>query len=171
MSRHHDFATRLRFARALIAGGATPAPAHLADQFDAASVEVRAAHDRLGAVLPILEPDRNWRQRLDSDPSAEVRAYLLAALIGCLGAVCPHLRRGGPRPAFARLPLRRVDCTKCLRTLRRPPPDEADRCDVCGARGVTTFHPFAGQHGPAMVMGDACPRCASVLGIVQEAAS
>ena len=33
---------------------------------------------------------------------------------------------------------------------------------------MTTFVPFAAHHGPAFVMGDACPNCAGVLGIVQE---
>ena len=49
-------------------------------------------------------------------------------------------------------------------TIRRPPPDEADRCDVCGARGVVTFVPFAMRQGPALVIGDACPDCAACSG-------
>jgi hypothetical protein len=31
-----------------------------------------------------------------------------------------------------------------------------------------TFVPFAAHHGPALVTGDACLRCADVLGIVRE---
>ena len=53
----------------------------------------------------------------------------------------------------------------------RPPADESDRCDVCGARGVTTFVPFAMWQGPALVVGDACSYCASTLGIVVEASA
>jgi len=170
MSRHHDFATRLRFARALIAGGATPAPGHLADQLDAASAEVREAHDRLGVVLPLVAPDRTWHHRIDASPSDDVKAYLLAAVLGC-AAYCIHLRRGGPQPAFVRLPLRRADCGRCVQIIRRPPASEDDMCDVCGARGVSIFHPFAVRHGPALIAGDVCSDCAAMLGIVQEAAS
>jgi hypothetical protein len=145
MTRRHPFATRLALARRLIARGASPAPVHLADQLAAAGHEARRQHDCLGAALPLIQPGRNWRQRIDPDPSDDVRAYILAAVL---------------------------DCTRvCVQTTRRPPPDEADRCDVCTTRGVTTFHPFAVRMGPALVVGDACASCAGVLGIVQEAAS
>lgn len=163
------FADRLALARKLIARRTHPA-VHLADQLDAASAETQILHDRIGEVLPILQPDRNWRERVEVAPADEVKSLLLAAVLDCT-TMCVHLRRGGPRPAFVQLPLRRVDCERCIRTLRRPPPDEADRCDVCGARGVVTFIPFAGQHGPALVTGDACRDCAGVLGIVQEASA
>jgi hypothetical protein len=163
----HPFSARLALARRLIARGAAPAPVHLADQFDAAGVEARALHDQIGAVLPILQPDRAWHQRVDTTPSDAVRAYILAAVLDCT-TVCVHLRRGGPRPAFVQLPLRRVDCERCAVTIRRPPPGESDRCDVCGARGVVTFVPFAMRQGPSLVVGDACSDCADVLGIRQE---
>jgi hypothetical protein len=155
---------RLEAARQLLARGAAPLPIHEFDQVDAAGTEVRALHDRLSAVLPLLASDRAWRQRVDVSPSDDVRAHILAAVLDCT-TVCVHIRRGGPRPAFVQLPLRRIDCQRCVGTIRRPPPDEADRCDVCGARGITTFVPFAGRHGPALVAGDACPACAGVLGI------
>jgi hypothetical protein len=161
------FPTRLALARRLVARGAAPAPVHLADQLAAAGAEARVAHDRLGATLPLIQPGRHWRQRIDPDPSDDVRAYILATVLDCT-RVCVHIRRGGPRPAFALLALRRVDCWRCVQTTRRPPPDEADRCDVCTTRGVTTFHPFAVRMGPALVVGDACAGCADVLGIVQE---
>src|SRR5689334_19562745 len=103
------FTTRLAYARTLLARG-VPAPAvHVADQFAAASADTRALHDRIGAIMPLLQPGRNWRQRMDPAPSDNMRAYLLAALVGCT-TVCPHLKRGGPQPAIARLPLRRIDC-------------------------------------------------------------
>ena len=164
------FADRLALARRLIARGASRPPVHLADQLDAAGSEARALHDHIGAALPILQPDRDSRHRIEADPSDDVRAYILAATLDCT-AVCVSLRRGGPRPAFVQLPLRRVDCGCCVGMLRRPPPGEADRCDVCGARGVAMFHPFAMRMGPALVLGDACPGCADVLGIVQEASA
>ena len=164
------FPDRLALAHRLIARGAPSPAGHVADQLGAAGRETQQLHDRLGAVLPILEPDRNWRQRIDPDPSDDVRAYVLAATLDCT-TVCVHIRRGGPRPAFVQLPLRRVDCGRCVGTVRRPPPNEADRCDVCGARGVTTFVPFALRQGPALVMGDACTDCAALLGIVREASA
>lgn len=164
------FTDRLALARRLIARGAARLPVHITDQFAAAGSEARMLHDHIGAVLPILEPDRTWRQRIDTDPSDDVRAYILAATLDCT-TVCVHIRRGGPRPAFVQLPLRRVDCGRCIGTVRRPPPEESDRCDVCGARGVITFVPFAMRQGPALVMGDGCTSCAATLGIVQEVAS
>jgi hypothetical protein len=166
----YPFDDRLDLARRLIARGASRVPNHLADQLAAAGSEARAMHDCIGAALPILAPDRNWRQRIEDGPSDDVRAYILAATLDCT-TVCVHLRRGGPRPVFFQLPLRRADCERCVQTLRRPPADEADRCDLCAARGVVTFVPFVMRQGPALVMGDACPPCANLLGIRQEAAS
>jgi hypothetical protein len=163
------FSERLALARAMIAHGAAPTPVHLADQLRAAGSEVRQIHDRLGAELPALQPDRHWRARVDADPSDDVRAILLAAVMGCLP--CPHLRHGGPQPGIAKLPLRRVDCGRCAQTLRRPPAEDADRCDLCGRRGIVTFVPFAMRSGPLLVAGDACAGCADVLGIAQEAAA
>jgi hypothetical protein len=164
------FAARLALARAMLARGAPAAPVHLADQFRAASADTRLLHDRIGVLMPLLEPGRNWRQRMDAEPPDDTRAYLLAALLGCTEA-CPHLRRGGPQPAFVRLPLHRTDCQRCVQTLRRPPVGEDDCCDVCGQRSVVTFYPFAVRQGPALIVGDACPACADVLGIRVQAAS
>ena len=168
--RTAPFANRLAQARALIARGVSPLPVHIADQLGAAGSEAAVLHDRIAAALPILDPHRGWRRLREAVPLDDTRAYLLAALLDC-ATVCPHVRRGGPRPAFVRLPLRRIDCERCTRTLRRPPADEDDRCDVCGARGVATFHPFAVRLGPTLVTGDACPRCAGSLGIAREVAS
>lgn len=166
-----DFATRLTLAHALIARGAPAAPVHLADQLLAASADTRVLHDRIGLVMPLLEPGRQWRHLCDPAPSTDTRAHLLAALLGCSAACC-HLRRGGPQPAIARLPLHRVDCERCVQTLRRPPLDEDDRCDVCGGRETQLFHPFAVRLGPTLIVGDACLDCATVLGIrLSEVAS
>jgi hypothetical protein len=164
------FAARLAAARTMVARGAPAAPVYLADQLLAASADTRQIHDRIGTLMPLLEPGRNWRQRMDTEPSSETRAYLLAALLGCT-EVCPHLKRSGPQPAIVRLPLHRTDCERCVQTLRRPPTGEDDRCDVCGQRGVVTFHPFAVRQGPVLIVGDACQACADVLGIRAEAAS
>lgn len=166
-----DFRTRLAAARALMAHGWTPPPTNIRDQLGAAAKDVRAAHAALGQVLPLIDPSRGWRERMDTAPSDDVRAYLVAAMLGCID-VCSHLRRGGPQPSYLRLALRRADCGRCVQTMRLPPPDEEDRCDLCGARDIVTFVPFATRSGPALLVGDACTDCAAVLGLTQmEAAS
>ena len=142
------FADRLAQARALIARGVAPLPGHVADQMGAAGAEAGVLHDGIATVLPILDPHRGWRRLTDAAPSDDTRAYLLAALLDC-ASVCPHVRRGGPRPAFVRLPLRRIDCERCSRTFRRPPV----------------------VRRPTLVLGDACSGCAGSLGIAQEVAS
>jgi hypothetical protein len=175
MTRRPDtapFAVRLARAYQLLAAGVAPAPVHLADQLDAAGKEKFGIAERMGDLLPIFEPGRPWYHRTDASPSVHTRALLIAALLGCLGSVCCHLRRGGPQPAIARLPLRRVDCTRCVGTFRRPPPDDADRCDVCEQHGVVIFSPFTVHQGPVLLIGDACQTCAAVLGIrIAEEAS
>lgn len=163
------FSARLALARRMVARGPVALAPHVTDQLDAAGRETKRFHDRLGRVLPALEPARNWRQRTDLDPDDDTRALLLAALLGCVN-VCVHLRRGGPQPSFARLPLRRVDCGRCSQTIVRPVV-AADVCDICDAGGIDVFHPFAVNRSPLLIAGDACPGCADVLGIVQEAAS
>jgi hypothetical protein len=157
------FHERLAVAREMMAKPMRMPPTWIGDQLAAAAAETRIVHERVGAVLPILEPDRSWRRR-DADPTAESTAYLLAALLGCLARLCCHLRRGGgPQPAVAHLPLRRVDCLRCAGTFRRPPRQDADRCDVCGRHGVATFVPIVASRGPVTIGGDACTDCAMVL--------
>jgi hypothetical protein len=162
------FAVRLARAYHLLASSPPDVPISERDQLDAAGREVHDLHDRMGVLLPVVAPDRSWFHRTDSTPSTAVRAYLLAALLGCMGAVCVHLRKGGPQPAFVQLPLRRIDCARCVGTIRRPPPENAGQCDVCDRHGVVTFSPFAARQGPLLVAGDACPTCAGVLGIKIE---
>lgn len=171
MSRHPfaPFPDRLATARRMVARGTSRLAPHVADQLDAATREQHHLHDRLGQVLPMLEPTRNWRQRADRQVDAEVKAYLLAALLGCT-TVCIHLRRGGPRPAFARLPYGRIDCARCTSTIYRPITAD-DECDVCNEKGVVTFVPFSVQQGPVMLAGNACPSCTNVFGINQIGAA
>jgi len=139
-------------------------PAHVADQLDAAGCEVRAMHDRLGTLLPDVEPGRRWYSCQDVYPSDEVRAYLTAVLLGCVN-VCMHVHRGGPRPAIARLLLGRIDCELCSRTIYRPPSEDDDACDICGRHGVTVFSPFCVRMGPTIIGGDCCSDCAGMLGL------
>jgi hypothetical protein len=74
------FAERLALAEALLARGARPAPTHLADQYGAARDEARGLRDRIGLLMPVLEPGREWFHRKHADAPDEVRAYVLAAV-------------------------------------------------------------------------------------------
>lgn len=139
----------------------TPA---VVDQLIAASREARTLVDHYGTAAASLDPDR-WatartKESDDADAAREVTARVLLALGG--SRFCPHLR-DGPRPATARLSLHRVDCRRCCTTVRRPPTDEADRCDWCGVRGVETFRPVVLHLGPLVAIGDACEPCGTAL--------
>lgn len=166
------FRVRLSLARELVERSASARdglPLHVVDQLDAAAKETSGFVPVIGRGLQALQPTRGWHQRVEP-ASDEKAAYLLAALMACLERPCVHLRRGGPQPSFARLPLRQVDCRRCAATVRRPPAEDADRCDVCGARQeVAWFTPFAIAAGPNLVMGDACRACSVVLGIGERA--
>ena len=166
----YPFPMRLVAAQRMLVHRTAPTGEHLADQMDAASGEMESMAQRIGMLLPILSPERSWFHREDTKPSELVRADILAAVLGCT-EVCPHLRRGGPQPAIVRLSLRRIDCQRCVKTLRRPPADEADQCDLCQQPEVLTFVPFAVRHGPALIAGDVCLDCAGVLGIRRESAA
>lgn len=165
------FPDRLALARRLVAevSGSPTLPVHLADQLQAAVRDAAALLERAAALLPLVDPERNWRL-LRGEPTAERLAYLLAGVLGSLGAVCPHLRSGAVQPAVVWLAQRRVDCHGCTRTVRRPPPDEGDRCDLCGRRGVERFTPFLASRGPLTVLGDLCDGCAAALGLLGELA-
>lgn len=166
-----SFEQRLTAARQLLASGSSEPrfAAHMQDQIDSAARECHHYAERVGTIVALLEPHRGWRQLTRYD-DAEQRAYLLAAMLDCMRNVCPHLRKEGPQPAYAALPLRRLDCRRCAGIRRLPPPEDADRCDVCGSRGVSRFVPFVVSVGPTLVSGDVCPSCAGALGIQERAA-
>lgn len=130
-----SFSARLAVARRLLARGAKTVPVHLADQLVAAGREAGRIADRVGALMLIFEPSRDWFHRRHADASDEVRAYVLTAVLGCIADVCCHLRRGGPRPAHVLLPLRRVACLRCAVPVRRPVTavDECGACRACAA--------------------------------------
>jgi hypothetical protein len=97
----------------------------------------------------------------DRDVATEL---LVAALLDC--TQCPHLRAAkGPVASLCTLPTRRVDCARCARTVRRAPPDEDDRCDVCGSRGNVWFTQFRFALGPIVFCGDVGRCCAKPLGV------
>lgn len=165
------FTERLAIARQLIAAGprAVTVPSHLHDQVEAAARECHQAVEQAGVIAALLEPDRRWRQSTRRGRDDQ-RAHLLAAVLDTMRNVCVHLRREGPQPAYAQLPLRRLDCRRCVVTRRVPPPDDDDRCDVCGARGIDFFTPFVVASGALLISGDACLTCAAALEIQEVAA-
>jgi hypothetical protein len=144
---------------------ATPGP-HL-DQVAAALAEATDTFQAAAAVLPLIDPERDWRP---ATPAlfGDAHVLLLAATLGC--GPCCHLLRGGPQPSVAKLALRRHDCRRCSGTVRRPPPGEADRCDVCGTMGVVKFTPITVQLGTVLVVGDCCHDCRVTLGFECEEA-
>ncbi|HVM10338.1 MAG TPA: hypothetical protein VM345_17905 [Acidimicrobiales bacterium] len=128
-------------------------PAWFEDQANAAAAEATEITRELAGAFGWDDVD------LDGMNAEEGAARTLAALLDCMA--CPHLRRGGPQPALARLAVRRVDCLRCAHTVCRPPSDEVDRCDWCGARGVQRFQPAAIQLGMTLVIGDRCRDCST----------
>ena len=76
----------------------------------------------------------------DTQPLHPVMTYLRRGLLGR----CPGCGEGRMFRAFLKV---------------------SDRCDVCGTRGISLFHPFAVRLGPTLIAGDACTNCADRLGI------
>jgi len=145
-------------------------PLHERDQIAAAAVSTRNLVDLAAIEMRARQPERGWHGPIERPSESEPMAVLAAAVLDCLERTCVHLRREGPQPAVVSLPLRRVDCRRCAATVRRPPAGDSDRCDVCGQRGVITFVPFVCGSGPLLVLGDACPSCASRLRLSGAAA-
>lgn len=155
-----SFAEQLEAARRLVTSfvAAEQPPEHFLDQLGAATKEAHHQVHMLGAAL---QWDSHYGDGSVERVPEEVAARMVVALKGL--RVCPHLRRGGPQPAWARLVVHRVDCARCTKTIYRPPADEDDRCDWCGARGIEVFVPLALQSGPLVVLGDACDACSVAL--------
>jgi hypothetical protein len=66
-------------------------------------------------------------------------------------SVCSHVRHTPAQPHFIQLAHRRVDCSRCLENLRADVEPSAgedeNRCDPCGARGVTNVRRAGGSIG------------------------
>lgn len=168
------FAERLEEARRLVAQArsANPPPAHHLDQLGAATEEVHHQVLRIGKTLTTGKAGRKWWLHTGAAP-AEIPDEVAARCFAVLTELtrCPHLERGGPQPAWGRLALHRIDCGRCMATLRLPPADESDRCDWCGRRGVVVFSAVVIQTGPAVLFGDACGECGAALHWFEEKAS
>jgi hypothetical protein len=166
--RHDDcndtpFEQRLAAAFRLVDLTPRHVPLSVLDQAQAAADESLGILLDIGQAMATIDPEREWRHTVQDVPSADVRAHLLAGLLGC--RPCIHLRREGPQPAMAALALRKVMCMRCLGTSRRPPAGEDDRCDLCGTRGVEVFVPLTVNYGAVLVGGDVCSQCADALGV------
>lgn len=167
MGRMTSHAERLAAARQAVAAlrqARQALPVDLADQMGAAARDTRALFGQLATVLQTTRPAGDWTPSATpaGDPLIdEVVARTLVALSGA--KVCVHLRRAPAQPGVAGLALHRIDCHRCIRTVRKPPEGEADRCDWCGTRGVTTFWPLHYTLGTILVGGDACEGCAMAL--------
>lgn len=138
-----------------------PAARSLADQVHAATADTANTFDRLRLGLRTINPERGWSEQVSDPATPRQSAHIAAAILGC--TPCHHLRTGGPRPSIAALALHRIVCFRCAHTFRKPPAEEDDRCDWCGARGIETFHAFGVWAGPVLVIGDACHDCHAVL--------
>jgi hypothetical protein len=136
------------------------------DQLTAATQHAQRIATGIGSAVNAMFGGTTPQERQESTTSRRMK---IAAYLGC-GASCHHVRNdtAGPQPLLVNLALRRVDCERCSRTIRKPPPDETDRCDWCGSRGHTTFTPTLITSSALVFMGDACETCARALGVYEE---
>lgn len=97
----------------------------------------------------------------------ELAARTLAAMELGNATPCPHLEGVlvPPGLVYVLLSYRRLACEGCMQALLATGPDPADddRCDWCGTRGVTWFHPVLAPLGPCVVSGAACRSCFAAL--------
>lgn len=137
----------------------------LVDQVQAAGRDTQADLHRVADVARTIDPERRWSGVQESDDQnlvTDVTARVLAAMGDGRWVFCCHLKRTPSQPATVKLPLRRVDCRRCT-TVRKPPPDEDDRCDLCGTREVATFWPVCFALSTWLVVGDICRDCMTAL--------
>lgn len=137
----------------------------LRDQYQAASAETKNMAAELAILLPLLDSERAYESYFDDDQdhAPEVNARILAAIAINRCRICPHLRHEGPQPAVVALAVHRISCRRCTATVCKPPADEDDRCDWCGAVEVLEFIPITISVGPLIVTGDACRSCGEAL--------
>jgi hypothetical protein len=159
MTTNPPFGERLARAAALLAARrAEPIPGHMQDQVLAAAAEMQHL------VAPLIN---YWRANslAERPGDAILQVHLIATMLD--SRTCCHLRRSGhPQPMWGLLAFRLLVCHRCFHTYRRPPADEADRCDVCGSRGHSRFWPIQVSVGPAVFLGDAGSCCAEALGLI-----
>jgi hypothetical protein len=127
-------------------------PVHLADQFDAASAEVRAAFEAAGEIAG----DRFECGEVTPPPWAEVLAGL--------HFMCTHVAYGGPQPFAVRWAKRSALCLDCDRAAGVLPDIVGEReCERCGAE-AERFHETLYQIGPALFCTNVCGACYTAVG-------
>ena len=148
----HPFATRLRLAHAMIAHGGPPPSTHVRDQLGAAGAEARTLHDRMGLLLPVLEPGRgpglvNWASGLFSDVPVGLVVRVDLRLGRALASGEPVWLECLPAPRDPRATLRAPVGIECAspEALDRTEGQELERCAGC-RRGVYYGGMRAGRH-------------------------
>ena len=172
MSGALPFAERLDMARELLrwrSQDLAGLPLHELDQLQAAAESTRGLLDLAALEVRAAQPRRGWYGPVTRPPALERDVMIVAAVLGAT-KLCPHLQRSGPQPVFVNLAAERMSCQRCSQTRYRPSPADADKCDVCHARGIERFVPFVLQSSAALVFGDCCPTCADQLGLSEVAA-
>ena len=131
-----------------------------------------AALDQAGAETQrLLNADARVRDTVTTVDPARVRnaaSRVLAAMgVGRWRGLCSHLRTHPAQPAIVRLPVRSIDCHRCvvLLPVKPPSPDEDDRCDLCGRREVDVFYPLRLALSSWLILGDVCSTCADACGV------
>jgi hypothetical protein len=138
-------------------------------ELDQIMAATRDAHADLRHVAQTLHDGDPGRFRPDPVSSAgqanidDMLARVLAAMGEGRWRFCSHMRTQPAQPAVVALPVRRVDCRPCASTVRKPPMDDSDRCDLCGSRGNVTFWPVGCALANWIVLGDMCRSCADAI--------
>ena len=144
------------------------------DQAAAAARDAQTMLHRVGTVEQVVYPGRfpdGVQTGNDPGRAADLWARVMAAMADPSWSTppCTHLRRTPAQPIHVQLALRRMCCSRCASTHRRPSADEADRCDLCGSRGHVTFWPVRFAVANWLVLGDMCGDCADGLGLREPA--
>lgn len=136
------------------------------DQVAAAGDEAMAGFESMVAAGALSEPDRLWAtSTTGTDRHDEVMARAFAAVSEVV--LCSHLRHGGAQPVTVLLANRLMVCRRCVKTHRRVPADQMDRCHLCGDATPSAVG-IAMQVGPVLLLGDVCRVCADALGVPHE---
>ena len=107
---------------------------------------------------------------VDPEQADEITARLFATLAdGHQWFTCEHLQARPITPGVTSLACRVVLCQPCAISYAfHTPPEDDDRCDMCGSHGHRIFWKLRATVGAALVVGDICEPCALAIGINTE---
>jgi hypothetical protein len=134
------------------------------DQIDAATAHAEKTVDGIGDVLAEVHGMTD-QERIAGELSPEQHRVLWGRVMAALDWAheCKHVRDRGPSQVILRLPQGRVDCERCVRTVRAPVVDSAC-CDWCrGPLADGMSWSVAMAVGVLIVIGDVCDTCRSFL--------